>query len=115
MSNLPALLAELATIAPEVCQVDGYGRYKIGAYRFGYSDLGFYASCGYYATGRPAIAWLLDALQGVIEAKGWDYIQTKILAVYSVELHDKDDNKMSHTVGLSRAEALLTALIAALK
>lgn len=116
-NNLPALLAELATVAPNVCKNVAADIYAIGDYRFQYYDdtlhaweVGFTYTC----TGLPAYDWLIGALQRVIKGKGWPYM---------IQYHEQR-NQYAVWVGFSEqaeaissiaTEALLTALIAALQ
>lgn len=103
----------LTEIAPEVCQKAKFGRYAIGEYHFGERNNRFFAVRGSNLTyGRPALAWLRDALEGVIEARGWLYT-IGYDDGYDVDIFTERD-KYNAVSENSMTGALLAALLAAL-
>lgn len=109
-------LQELSEIAPDVCRArksDNIDYFFIGEYEFWFSDDGnLLAAYEHIATGgRPALAWLRDALEAAIEARGW-YFETHYrpqTKTYRVEVANRVSREYTP------AAALLAALCAALK
>lgn len=109
-------LRELAERAPDIC--DPYGdAYDIGPYRFSFlSDGTLRASTGAaMEEGRPALAWLRDALETAIVARGWFWemkeyngeIRARIFAHSGLEaVSERQDTP---------ADALLSALLEAVR
>ncbi len=76
MSNLTELLAELATVAPDVCKPGNVFRWQISDCPFSLSSRPneFYAHIDNNPiSGRPAEALLVDALAAECERRGWSY------------------------------------------
>lgn len=81
--NLTEQLVRLAEIAPDVCkfldrQSFGHNVYSLGDYHFFIDDDGQPAisspvNSWQYIKGKPALAWLTDALKTAIESRGWFY------------------------------------------
>lgn len=122
--QLIRLLDQLAKIAPEVCRKSGLppdDYYKIGEYIFFLSyDGDFVATSRDHKrerpnfTGRPALAWLWDAIEQAIEARGWPYTMGWDYDEYDLDLFT--DNAKYNAISKSNpAEALLTAFVAALE
>lgn len=116
--NLPQLLAELSQLAPDVCQKDRY-LYIIDEYAFFISNDKFQArQSGEFminpvVTGQPALDWLHGCLMRVIEGKGW-VLDTCQLATHN-GCNAIVDNDYNSDWQPTMAEALLTALIMAIK
>lgn len=112
-TNLLPLLNRLHQAAPEMCQRES-GLLTIGEYQFfehhDYQLVARVGNIGATHKGRPALAWLADALESAIEARGWDYDTTyDSTGSHWVSIEGHTGN------GTSKAEALLTALVAAVE
>lgn len=111
-NNLQSLLAELATVAPDVCQPKDDGFCLSGYY---FSFLGSSGELSAYSQGlefgQPALDWLTGALMG--ECKR---LKLSCDITYSPDIHCTsarvNDIKIRND---DLTVALLTALIAALK
>lgn len=66
-------LAKLAEIAPDDCRFyPSDNSFVIGQYRFWWQGEQFWGqTAGKGFGGQPALAWLRDALEQTIEARGW--------------------------------------------
>lgn len=117
-NKLPALLAELSEIAPEICRqvndeyiMQGFVFFvdkKVGLTATLFESNGTISGS---ATGNPAYDWLQGALMRVIEGKGW-YWELR----YSKPRNRYQAEIANHTVWNNDAtEALLIAFITALK
>lgn len=119
-------LQELATIAPDVCAAKDYPDkgmvYVIGDYGFWFGTSGELMADTdnqrwVTARGRPALAWLRDALEAAIEARGWEYEHRFFQPIGNIGprhkvmiMNGRDAGHIEETL----AAALLAALIAAL-
>jgi hypothetical protein len=116
-NNLPALLAELSEIAPDVCSKYASNAFEIGEYIFVWrveqADLmARHKNDNHPYTGPPALDWLQGALQRTIEARGWDW---DIIFTPNSDPRYTTRAKNKIAYNDNAAVALLTALIAALK
>lgn len=122
MANLQSLFTQLNEAAPEICHKvkDGFA---IGNYVFFEADIpdssakelaAFIKGDYHPVTGQPALDWLCGALQQVVYNKGWA-LDTCQLATphngYNAIIGNEYDSDWQPTM----AQALLTALIAALQ
>lgn len=111
-------LQELAAIAPDVCRYyPSDNSYVIGAYRFWQNDFGLVGqTMGQRIAGRPALAWLRDALEAVIEGRGWETFSHQERGQhYTRVVIDERPKRFVSDWQTTAAEALLVALCAALK
>lgn len=112
--NLQQLLQQLSEIAPEVCRLN-LGVYDLGNYKFWIDDDRLQAIySNIYVSGPPALAWLRDAIEQAIEARGWHY-ETSFWVYdgrpgYRVYIQSTKTRAVENT----RATALLAAFVAAL-
>jgi hypothetical protein len=112
-NHLPALLAELAETAPDVCWKNGTD-YIIEPYRFGFANSGgLMAHYQHWITDQPALAWLQCALQAECRRRNWHY-QSGWTHSDGVFFWAFVDTKYIGHAN-SEAEALLLAFIAAVK
>lgn len=117
-NNLLSLLAVLSRIAPDVCQHEVNDIYFIGGYRFFMANDGEFSaavpSVNCIFVGTPARAWLRDAVEREIARRGWPYM---------IQYHEQRNqyavwvgfNEKAESLSDNAIEALLTALIMALK
>jgi hypothetical protein len=76
MTKLINLLQQLSELDPATCRRHpDVAVYTIDGYSFWLADDGLFSAsipdCRYVFTGRPALAWLRDAVEAAIEARGW--------------------------------------------
>jgi hypothetical protein len=119
MNKLIELLQQLSELDPATCRTQDYSEgpvYSIGDYAFWLNSFNEFEA-SYKATvirGRPALAWLRDAVEAACEARGWpwtlgeDYSQH--FAIIFTEY-----GKYEHEADVSAAEALLAAFVEAVK
>jgi hypothetical protein len=115
------LLQQLSEAGPDVCRKITIGfspvRYRISDYEFWLNSDELYAAfgCKWPITGSPALAWLRDALEAAIAARGWSLrIESMAGVSYAkVEIPARQDYFSAHAVDVPTA--LLTAFIAALR
>lgn len=117
-------LNRLSEIAPEVCQPDylwGVRCFTVGEYSFWVNGEGPVASYdGMVVRGRPALAWLRDAIEGEIEARGW-YLEISkwnddnFITKSAARIIELPTARMWKEEGEQYTETLLAAFVAAME
>lgn len=108
------MLDKLSQIAPDVCKKRIGNRYDIREYHFLYHKDWFMGTLnGVSVYGRPALAWLADAIQGECEKRGWDYKTRREDGRHYAVITLNDRKRFGN--GHSQAESLLAAFIVAIE
>jgi hypothetical protein len=119
MTNLIEMLQQLSELDPATCRLSDMDEYIISGYRFWLELNGEFRAgapgkhCIF--TGRPALAWLRDAVEAAIEARGW-YYETSFWIYdsrpgYRVYMPQTKSRGVEDTA----AEALLAAFVEAVR
>ena len=107
----------LAHIAPDVCHNDDDEAYTLGEYTFWLDDDGIFTSehadhLNCFVKGRPALAWLADALMAECEKRRWSYSMKKYaFATYIAKINGIDSPGIKSSI----IESLLSAFLAAME
>jgi hypothetical protein len=111
-------LVELNKVAPDICAVGHFGRWRVGRYEYGPGNgetINAIEAGGFgrVASGDDALDLLTGVLCRAIEARGWDYKIVSWQDKKIAELWTDEECIQRSTCG--HAEALLAALLAALE
>jgi hypothetical protein len=120
MNNLIKMLQQLSELDPATCRpMEGNG-YEIGIYRFfldtngelhGYAFGSMHNSC----TGRPALAWLRDAVEAACEARGWNVDAKTYQQQNHVRISNHSGLEAFSNWHKDSADALLAAFVEAVR
>ena len=114
------MLNRLATVAPDVCEKRG-DYFIIGNYMFfDWGNGDFVAKLDKLGStaygGRPALAWLADAIMAECEKRGWDYDILYDASLKPVQASHWAGIEGGHRLSAdTQAEALLAAFLAVME
>jgi hypothetical protein len=121
MTKLIEMLQQLSELDPATCRTQDYSEgpvYSIGDYAFWLNSFNEFEA-SYKATvirGRPALAWLRDAVEAAIEARGWYWLINKLMLDTGYRAAVRDFEDVSESADdATAADALLAAFVEAVK
>jgi hypothetical protein len=119
MTKIINLLQQLSELDPATCRRHpDVAVYTIDGYSFWLADDGLFSAsipdCRYVFTGRPALAWLRDAVEAAIEARGWYWEMDSFKTNKGVRYQSRIAKAYrKYQVASTPAEALLAAFVEA--